>query len=140
MKSKARVEKRITYIKSLTDPIKALHELADLTLEIGEEACEELGQIRELTEKNRIALIGNGAPNNSVIGRLLSVEQKMDLYACDIKEIKDLLIGGISQKGLSLKMRVEKFEDYMIRSERLQWFTITAIIGYVIAQILMAIF
>ena len=132
MRSKARVEKRIAYIKSLDDPMKALHELADLTVEIGEEACEERNQIMELTKKNCLMLIGNGNPNESVVGRLLNIEQHFD----DIKEIKELLIGGVSQKGLSLKGRMDKFEDYVARSEKLQWFTLTAIVGYVIYQVL----
>ena len=139
MKSKTRVQRKIEVIKQMTDPVKALHELADLTYEIGEEACEERGEIRELTLKNRLAIIGNGDPAHSLVGRLLSVEQKVDLFACDIKEIKVLLVGDVSQKGLSLKGRMERFEDYVIRAERLQWLTISAIIGYIIYQVLAAI-
>jgi hypothetical protein len=140
MKSKSRVQRRIELIKEMTDPIKALHELADLTFEIGEEACEERKEIRMLTEKNRLALIGNGNPETSLVGRLLSVENKVDLFACDIREIKELLIGGVSQRELSLKARMDKFEDYVARSEKLQWFTLTAIVSYVIYQVLTSIF
>ena len=140
MKSRTRIQRRIEVIKEMTDPLLALHELADLTFEIGEEACAERGEIRELTVKNRLAIIGNGDPTHSLVGRLLSVEKKVDLFTCDIKEIKELLIGGVSQRELSLKQRMDKFEDYVQRSEKLQWFTVTAIIGYIIAQVLMNIF
>ena len=140
MKSKVRIQRKIETIKNIDDPLKALHELADLTYEIGEEACAEREEIRKLTEKNRIALLGNGTPEASVLGRLLSVEEKVVCYAVDIKEIKTLLVGGVSQRDLSLKQRMDKFEDYVQRSEKLQWFTVTAIIGYIIAQVLMSIF
>ncbi len=140
MKSKDNVQRRINAIKKITDPIKALHELADLTFDIGEEACKEREEIMRLTEKNRVALTGNGNPINSLIGRLSSVEDKVDCFSSDIKDIKDLLVGGVSQRELSLKARMDKFEDYAQRTEKLQWFIITAIIGYVVAQVLMSIF
>lgn len=140
MKSKERVTRKIEAIKNMGDPMSALKELADLTFEMGEEACVERKEIGELTEKNRLALIGNGNPTASLVGRMSSVENKVDLFACDIKEIKDLLVGGVNQRDISLKARMDKFDDYVKRAEKLQWFTITAIVGYVITQILMAIF
>lgn len=139
MKSKVRVQRRIADIKKMTEPLQALSELADLTYEIGEEACVEREEIRMLTEKNRLALMGNGDPANSLLGRLTSVENKVDCFTRDIKEIKDLLVGGVSQRELSLKARMDKFEDYAQRTEKLQWFIVTAIIGYVVAQVLMAV-
>ena len=64
MKSKVHVQRRIADIKKITDPLQALSELADLTYEIGEEACVEREEIRMLTEKNRLTLMGNGDPAN----------------------------------------------------------------------------
>ena len=135
MKSKVRIQRKIEAIKKLTDPLEALHELADLTFEIGEEACQERAEIRALTEKNRLALIGNGDPALSIIGRLVCVEE----LAKDIVDIKAMLIGGLGQSQPSLRQRMDRFEEYAARSERLQWFMITAIVGYVIAQIIMAV-
>ena len=51
MKSKVRIQRKIETIKNIDDPLKSLHELADLTYEIGEEACAEREEIRKLTEK-----------------------------------------------------------------------------------------
>jgi hypothetical protein len=136
MKSKVRVQRKIEAIKNMTDPLKALEELADLTYEIGEEACREREEIRALTEQNRLALIGNGDPQNSVIGRLACVEILMN----DIDEIKNLLTGGLKQKEPSLRARMDSFENYVKESKKMQWYILTAIIGYVIAQVLLAIF
>ena len=140
MKNKEKIKRRIESIKHMEDPVLALNELADLTFEIGEDACLERAEIRELTLKNRKALIGNGDPLGSVVGRLASVENKVDCFANDIREMKGLLVGDVNQRSLSLKSRMEMFDASAKRTEKLQWFIVTAIIGYVVAQVLMAIF
>ena len=140
MKDKDRVNQVIDDIKSTEDPREAIKKLADLTREIGLEACRERETIRSLTEKNRLALIGDGNPEHSVLGRLVSVEKKVDIFTKDICDIKDLLVGGLTHSNNpSLKSRIEKFEDYAKRSEKIQWLILSAIIGYVVYQILAAL-
>ena len=138
MKSKLRVQRKIEAIKKMTDPLKALSELADLTYEIGEEACEEREEIRELTLQNRLALMGNGNPANSVLGRLMALEKQVTPLAKDICEIKNMFIGSLTSSQPSLKQRMDSFEQHIHRSEKLLWAILTSIAGYIVYQVLAA--
>ena len=138
MKSKLRVQRKIEAIKKMTDPLKALSELADLTYEIGEEACEEREEIRSLTMQTRMALMGNGDPANSVIGRLITLEDKVSPLAKDICEIKNMFIGSLTSSQPSLKQRMDDFEKHVQRSEKMLWAILTSIAGYIVYQVLTA--
>jgi len=138
MKQSASIKRRIEIIKKMDDPVKALHELADLTFEIGEDACHEREEIRALTVQTRLALMGNGDPANSVVGRLSSLEDKFVPLAKDICEIKLLLTGGLTSKEPSLKQRMDSFEEYVKESKKMQWYILSAILGYIVYQVLMS--
>jgi hypothetical protein len=138
MKQSASIKRRIEIIKKMDDPVKALHELADLTFEIGEDACHEREEIRALTVQTRLALMGNGDPANSVVGRLSSLEDKFVPLAKDICEIKLLLTGGLTSKEPSLKQRMDGFEEYVKESKKMQWYILSAILGYIVYQVLMS--
>jgi hypothetical protein len=123
-------------IKKMTEPLEALRELADLTFEIGEDACREREEIRELTIQNRLALMGNGNPANSVLGRLIALEDKVSPLAKDICEIKTLFTGSLTSSQPSLRQRMDNFEEYVKESKKMQWYILSAIIGYIVYQVL----
>lgn len=137
MKSKVRVQRKIEVIKKMTDPLEALSELADLLFEIGEEACQEREEIMALTQQNRLALMGNGNPGNSILGRLTELEKQVTPLAKDICEIKNLLTGGLTSKEPSFKQRMDDFDQHVERSEKLLWAILTSITGYIVYQVLM---
>jgi hypothetical protein len=136
MKQSASIKRRIEIIKKMTDPLAALRELADLTYEIGEDACHEREEIRELTAQNRLALMGNGNPANSVIGRLITLEDKVSPLAKDICEIKNLFIGSLKSSEPSLKQRIDSFEKHVESSEKLLWAILSSIALYIVYQVL----
>jgi hypothetical protein len=123
----------------MDDPVKALHELADLTFEIGEDACHEREEIRQLTVQARLALMGNGDPANSVLGRLVVLEEKVTPLARDICDIKGLLTGGLTSSQPSMRQRMDTFEEYVKESKKMQWYILSAIIGYIVYQVLVAL-
>ena len=136
MKQSASIKRRIEIIKKMTDPLAALRELADLTYEIGEDACHEREEIRELTAQNRQALMGNGNPGNSILGRLTELEKQVTPLAKDICEIKALLTGGLTSKEPSFKQRMDNFEQHVERSEKLLWAILSSIALYIVYQVL----
>jgi hypothetical protein len=136
MKQSASIKRRIEIIKKMDDPVKALHELADLTFEIGEDACHEREEIRALTMQNRLALMGNGNPANSVLGRLIALEDKVSPLAKDICEIKTLFTGSLTSNQPSLRQRMDNFEEYVKESKKMQWYILSAILGYIVYQVL----
>jgi len=140
MKDRAIFKRELEEIKKEENLPRAICKLADVTYDIGLANCERAANLADEVSILKKILLGDGEPDASILNRLKSVENKVDTFTIEIKSIKGLLIGDFNQKELSLKDRIVKFEDYAQRSEKLQWFILTAIIGYVIAQILLAIF
>jgi hypothetical protein len=151
MKEKDVFRRQLDDIKTESDLSKAIAKLADITYDMGLASCRETTLLATELYKLKEIICGNGDPVNSIIGRLVSVEKKVDSFTEDMKEIKtsftkelttikELLVGGVNQRELSMRERVLKFEDYIKRSERLQWFILSAIVGYIVYQVLAAIF
>lgn len=149
MRNKFLVQKRIDSIKSEPDLKKAIEELADLTFEIGDDACSERTEIKASVEKIRQTLLGNGDPANSIITKLEKVGECNNNLLRDVTLMKALLIGDISQgdDATGFRERLKDVENKVdsvdkevakINSNlsRLNWILISA----VIAQILAALF
>ena len=132
MKSKERVKRRIAAIKAMTDPKKAIEELADLTYEIGEDACQEREEIRSLTEKNRIILMGNGNQEDSILYILgqTVIAQKSMMEKLD--SIEDRLIGDLEKPDQSSVIsRLCNVERVIANITKLSWM----IIGVFVTQL-----
>lgn len=148
MRNKALIQKRMDFIKSEQDLKKAIEELADITFEIGDDACSERTKIKADVEKIRRTLLGNGDPVNSVIAKLEKVNECNDSLLRDVAFMKALLIGDISQGGdvKGFKERIKDVEEKVdsvdkevakINSNlsRLNWILISAVITQILAAL-----
>lgn len=122
MKSKERIQRRIAVIKAMDDPLEAIRELADLTYEIGEEACVEREQIRELTSQNRKALMGNGSQENSIIYRLGETVKCQTEMMATLASIQKSLIGDIDHPDTeSIVSRLRDVERVIGNINKVAW-------------------
>jgi len=133
MQSRERVIRRIKAIKLIKDPLEAIHELADLTFDIGEEACQERKSIRSLTEANRTALLGNGNHEHSIMFRLGETVRVQAEMMDSLTKIQKALIGDLDDPDCeSIIGRLRDVERVIATINRLTWAAITVFLGQVI--------
>lgn len=133
MKTKARIQRRITLIKAMEDPLKAIHELADLTFEIGEEACSERDEIRTLTEDNRKALMGNGNQEHSIIYRLGETVKSQAEMMKTLTSIQKSLVGDIENPDSdSLIYRLRSVERVIANINKLTWLIVSVFLTQIV--------
>jgi hypothetical protein len=148
MKDKDIIVNRIEKIKRMSDPNEAIAELADLTLHIGEDACEERKEMRKDVRSLRVLISGNGNPAHSILTKIDAMNGCFTKMERDVGIIKSLLVGdisaGIDNQGLIA--RVQKVIDDVTQNERevdllkanqtkVMWIIITAVVVQVLASI-----
>lgn len=130
MQTKERVQRRIAAIKQIDDPLEALRELADLTFEIGEEACHEREQIRELTETNRLCLMGNGDPEHSIVHKLGETVKCQAKMMEEMTSIRKALVGDLEDPDApSLIGRLKDVERVIDNMRNVTWKLVSVFVG-----------
>lgn len=125
MKNRERVQRRINEIKAMTNPLDAIKELADLTMELGEDACAERQAIQELTRQNRVILMGNGKQEDSIIYKLGETIKSQVVMMETLTSIQKHLIGDIKDpEASSLASRLRDVERVIDNINKLTWIVI----------------
>ena len=136
MKNADSIKRRLEEIKNMEDQKAALSALADIQYDIGISACEERTQLRKQVEELRAVLVGNGDPANSVLARLGGVEFEMSEIGKGIKEIKELLQGGLKSGDSGLIDRVRQNEKCSKNINRVLWLILTIVVGVLVETVL----
>ena len=146
MKNAKQIRKRLDTIHTL-DTTEAISLLSELWFESGMEACAEREELRkdilEVTKQYDglyRTLKGNG---NSLDNRVKSVEACVNEFSKELDEIKLFLVGGLGQKEPSIKEqlteqnnRLKPVEKHVATIEKIAWFLVTTITGYIVLQVL----
>lgn len=140
MNDEKRILKQVEGIKQITEPLKAISELADLTYSIGLDACEERVEIRGDVAKLQTVMVGNGAPDKSLISKIDRVQSCYDSIAEDIREIKILLMGDMkdaSTKGMKGRLidAEKQAKKTAANLDKLMWVVMFAVVAQILASI-----
>jgi predicted phage-related endonuclease len=142
MKNAETIRRRIDEAKKIseTDPSKAIALLAEVSYDIGIDACDERSELKREVEKLRRFIIGNGDPTNSIMARLKGLENSVDELSCsigeDIKEIKFALLGDIKGDKKGLYDKVSDNTRINQNLNRIVWAVILIVVGELVARLL----
>ena len=131
MKNADEIRRRLDGIKEMKSYTGAVIALADVTFEIGIDACHERHVLQDEITKLHVLILGNGDPEKSVINRLLKVEERMDEVCVKLDDISEALLGTMhGEKGLLYK--INDIEDMSKGFKKAMWIAVSVIIGQII--------
>lgn len=142
MKNAEAIRRRIDEVKKISgdDPTKALSMLAEISYDIGIEACDERHELKREVDRLRKFIIGNGDPANSIMARLKRVEESINQLSCsmgeDIKEIKLALLGDLSIHKEGLIDKVSDNTRINKNLNRVVWAIVMIVIGELVARLI----
>lgn len=135
MRNSDKIKERLNRVKTLKSYTEAVNALADITYEIGMDACSERKALREDITLLRKILLGNGSPENAVLPRLQNLEDNVSKTNKLLEGINNALIGDI--KGAAGIMdRLKKTESQMLTMNKVGWLIISTVIVDIILRIL----
>lgn len=148
MKNAQSIRKRLDAIQAETDVHKAINKLAEVTFDIGIDACSERVEMCKQIDSIRIAVLGDGDPTKSIISKMERFEACTKEIQLDLNTLKTFLIGDLTKGGEShgLKDRLQKVENNLVAVEaevekisshlaKLNWIIIAAVIAQILASI-----
>lgn len=141
MKNAEAIRRRIDEVKEMSgvDSKQALSLLADISYDIGIDACDERAELKREVDQLRKFIIGNGDPANSIMARLKSLEEGMNKITCDIgkdvREIKEALLGNIADEKPGLKGQVKDNTRITQNLNRVVWAVVLIVIGELLARL-----
>lgn len=133
MKNRDRIQRRMSEIKSMADQLPAIKELADLTFEMGEDACEERKGLRELTQQNRFILVGNGHQEDSIIYKLGQTVVAQAEMMKTLTSIQKSLVGDIeTPEAESIISRLRDVERVIANINKLTWLIVSVFLTQIV--------
>lgn len=142
MKNAEAIRRRIDEVKEMTDDdqAKALSMLAEISYDIGIDACDERAALKREVDKLRQFIIGNGDPANSIMSRLRGVEESINELMCDlgkdVKDIKEALLGDMKGDKKGIKDRVADNTRITQNLNRIVWAVVLIVVGELVARLI----
>ena len=131
MKNAEEIRKRLDEVKKMKSYTEAINMLADIQYQIGLDACHERHALQDELTKLHVLILGNGDPENSIINRLVKMEECMDEVCVKLDDISEALLGTMhGEKGLLYK--INDIEDMSKGFKKAMWIAVSVIIGQII--------
>jgi len=118
---------------------EAVSIFADITFEIGVDACHERHLLRDEIQNLRLILLGNGHPEKSIVMRMQEVERQMKTSCKSLQNIESALLGTVEGKAKgeqSLMDKISNWENFQKDFKKAKWIVYGIIITEVVALII----
>lgn len=142
MKNSEAIRRRIDKAKQVAEenPAEAILMLAEISYDIGIDACDERATLKAEVDQLRKFIIGNGDPANSIMARLKELEKGINNLTCgmgeDIKKIKVALLGDIDTDAQGLKEKVADNTRINKNLNRIVWAVVIIVVSELVARLL----